>query len=71
MNFVIRPHGQAAANPKTWDYCVRVATSMVLGNFKPIANYTHYYAHNKCNPDWASKLTNRKKIGNHTFGVIV
>ena len=69
-NFVIKPHGRALTNPTAWNYCVTTAKKMVDGTFVPTGAWKYYYAHNKVTPSWASKLTNKKVIGNHTFGTI-
>ena len=69
-NFVIKPHGRALTNPAAWKYCVSLAKRMVDGDFTPVGNWNHYYAHNKVNPSWASKLKGKKVIGNHTFGTV-
>lgn len=69
-NFVLRPHKTATTNPSTWAYCVKVAKDMVNGTFEPIANYTHYYAHNKVSPSWKKDMINTRVIGNHTFGEV-
>ena len=69
-NFVIKPHGRALTNPTAWNYCVTTAKKMVDGTFVPTGTWKYYYAHNKVTPSWASKLTNKKVIGNHTFGTI-
>ena len=69
-NFVIRPHGRSLMNPAAWKYCVATAKRMVDGTFVPTGKWKFYYAHNKVAPKWASKLKNKKKIGNHTFGTI-
>jgi len=69
-NFVIKPHGRALTNPVAWQYCVSTAKKMVDGTFVPSGTWKFYYAHNKVTPKWASKLTNTKKIGNHTFGTL-
>jgi hypothetical protein len=69
-NFDVRPHAGAASNPSAWKYCVDVAKSMVNGMFKPRWNWKYFYAHNKVTPYWAKKLTDKKVIGNHTFGNI-
>ena len=69
-NFVIKPHGRALTNPTAWNYCVSTAKKMVDGTFVPTGTWKYYYAHNKVTPSWASKLTNKKVIGSHTFGSI-
>lgn len=69
-NFVIKPHGRALTNPTAWNYCVTTAKKMVDGTFVPTGAWKYYYAHNKVTPSWASKLMNKKVIGNHTFGTI-
>lgn len=69
-HFTIKPHGRALTNPSAWKYCVSTAKNMVDGTFVPTGDWKYYYAHNKVTPAWASKLTNTKVIGNHTFGSI-
>ena len=34
----------------------------------PTGGATHYYAQGQANPDWAGGMTNKRVIGDHTFG---
>ena len=56
-----------------WRECNRIAREMVIGEFSPTVEYTHYYNPEKADPSWAytdkSKTTLRDHIdiGHHRF----
>lgn len=50
---------------KVYKDCQRIAERVVSGTFKPIGNYTHYFAYKQCNPNWGQGKG--VFIGNHKF----
>lgn len=55
-------------NSKAWDAAVREAVYTYFGLTDDVSiGATHYYAHNKVNPDWASYKPTKIVLGGHTF----
>lgn len=54
-----------------WSYCQKTAGKLIYGEFKStIGTKNSYYAHDKVTPNWANKMSDTEKIGNHTFGYL-
>lgn len=51
---------------KAYNTCLAIEKELLTGDFKPLGNWTHYYAYRICSPKWArgAKTT---VIGNHKF----
>lgn len=65
-----RIEGWRAESPEAWGHCMELAVDIQNGNFIPTIYVNHYYNPKLCSPSWATKLTHKKTIGNHVFGVI-
>lgn len=61
--------GQYQETP-AWKRCQRVAQELYDGKLDGMPRWNHYYNPVLCNPEWASKLKNKKRIGHHIFGRI-
>ena len=51
-----------------WEECMRIAQSMVAGEFRPSVTANHYYNPRLCTPPWGHLLADVKMIGRHKFG---
>lgn len=53
-----------------YQICLGIGVEMVLGTFRPLADWNHYYNPRKCRPYWRRDMEDRRKVGNHVFGTI-
>lgn len=49
--------------------CIKLGFKVAAGDFEPLGDWTHYFAHKICTPYWSDSMKEKNIIGNHTFGV--